>query len=133
MGQEHCEARDATSFYKVSNVSIKFRSGDAATMSLIEWFFVIDPSEPGLAKVNEKLPKEKRIVCWPMELNDMDSTQPKFEEAKEFVRVATPLNSFIEQLKTRKINKRLLDMRVRKVLEEEVIGVRLYTGPMYIK
>ena len=102
-------------------------------MSLIEWFFVIDPSEPGLAKVNEKLPKEKRIVCWPMELNDMDSTQPKFEEAKEFVRVATPLNSFIEQLKTRKINKRLLDMRVRKVLEEEVIGVRLYTGPMYIK
>jgi hypothetical protein len=75
------------------------------TTSEIEWEFVTNP--------------EKRTT-WPVETKN--NTHP---------RKATPLAEFLDKLS--EINERLAKLGLPTLIKEEVIGLRLYTGPMFMK
>ena len=102
-------------------------------MSLIEWFIVVDPSEEGKRMVNEKLQAKDRkpIRNWPIEHDDVN--RDRIQKPTTAVRRKEPLSTFMREATLRKIDKQLLDLRTDTLREEEVIGARLYTGPMVRK
>ena len=138
MTEEHANARDSFEWFEVKNTTVQFKTsegGTPCTMSLVEWYFVVEPDDAGLDKVNMQLlkerPLEKPLPHWPLEVTH--DLVDKNDANKKFVREAIPLSTFLDQLKVRKINKRLAEQRSSEVVKEEVISLRLYTGPMYTK
>ncbi len=107
---------------------------DPATMSVIEWYLVVDPSDAGKRELNKALARkgQKPIRNWPIEAEDVNrNADPPVP--MEAVRVKEPLATFMREASLRKIDKQLLALRCDKLREEEVIGARLYTGPMFTK
>ena len=62
----------------------------------------------------------------------MTSTQSD-RKPNAMVRRKEPLATFMREASLLKIDKKLLELRCDRLSKEEVIGARLYTGPMFIK
>ena len=143
MQLDHCGMLDSCEWFAVKNVgdveflghkeTDKWGKEYPATMSLIEWFIVVDPSEEGKRMVNEKLQAKDRkpIRNWPIEHDDVN--RDRIQKPTTAVRRKEPLSTFMREATLRKIDKQLLDLRTDTLREEEVIGARLYTGPMVRK
>jgi hypothetical protein len=97
----------------------------------------------GLEKVNKRLEeahgsgalaRSTNVERWPLELLDLDSSVEATKAKKAgAVRVAMPLSKFMHKLDVRRINKQILERTKKEVMKEEVIALRLYTGPLYAK
>ena len=112
MEGEHTAKADSCKFFTAGNYGI-------TTQSRVEWFFVVDPSE-GL----RKLPKDALPTGgYPGE------TQHKLALRKR--RFAMPLHTF--DVAVSEVNAELRKLSVRPMRQEELIGARLYTGPMFQK
>ena len=77
---------------------------------------------------------KKPIRNWPIEFDDINTerAQAKGPHAQTMVR-KEPLATFMREASLLKIDKKLLELRCDRLCKEEVIGARLYTGPMFIK
>merc|ERR1740139_964829 len=107
MRADHCDRADSTLEWTTGNYSI-------STTPKIEWNFVVH-AEEGPDKVGLKE--------WPVEKKLVDAG--KLERCRK----ALPLNNFDALID--KKNHDLRRMGEELLTTEEVIGVRLYTGPMF--
>lgn len=77
---------------KVFNGTVKYTgysiNGKPCTMSLTEWWLIVDPSKGSLEKVNEILRDKgkKRLKHWPIEWEDADRSDPAFDKKKDMIR-----------------------------------------------
>lgn len=143
MQMDHCGMLDSCEWFAVKNVgdvefvghktTDKWGKEYPATMSLIEWYMVVDPSDEGKNAINEQLQAKDRkpIRNWPIEHDDVN--RERKPNPTTAVRRKEPLATFLREATLRKIDKQLLGLRTDPLREEEVIGARLYTGPMYVK
>lgn len=106
--------------------------GKPCTMSLAEWWMVVDPTPTRLESVNEVLldSGKKKLQNWPIEMKDADENHPEFESKKPMIREAKPLANFLHQRYLLKIDRQLEKVKTERLSDQEVIGARLYTGPM---
>ena len=96
----------------------EFVTGNYAisTTSSIEWFFVVEPTEDSLRKLG--------CVKWPTE------AEHKLPDTSRHRQPQT-LATFEDNVK--QYNKRLKESNQPPVIRQELIGARLYTGPMFVK
>ena len=138
---DHCGMLDSCEWFAVKNCGkVKFLGHKVedrgkewpATMSMIEWYYVVDPSPDGLKIVNDKLAEKDRkpLRNWPMEVDDLDHDADGEHKPTTSVRRKEPLATFMREAKLRKIDKQLVSLRTDQLREEEVISARLYTGPV---
>ena len=106
MRMEHCNRDDSMVEWTTRNYGI-------TTTPKTEWFFVCSPSGgPGQADPSQH--------TWPREHNH-DSNP----------RQATPLSDFDQKLEEK--NTLLKAKQQEELIRDEMIGIRLYTGPMFEK
>ena len=105
MEHEHCLKEDSTHEFSTSN-------GIENATPKLEWEFVVSP----------KVTEADRYVERGGSFRD---------EHKDLCRKPEPLSMYEAELK--KINAKLEDQGQPPVITEELIGGRLYTGPMYEK
>ena len=110
MKEEHCDSVDSSEIWVTGNYGIE-------TSAQTEWWFVVDP-EVGLAELS--------ISSWPGETKNIN-----FVESRADGRRPLSLQEFSDELKWK--NSELLEMREPLLKREELIGARLYTGPMFEK
>ena len=110
MCREHCASVDSYTKWTTGNYGV-------TTSPSIEWWFVNDPTG-GLEQAG--------VDAWPAEAKGIPE-----EEKAEKSRKPLPLSHFEQAIST--VNKDLEDMGEPKVIVQEKIGVRLYTGPMFEK
>ena len=112
MAREHCESFDSNLFFLTSNYGLK-------TTAEIEWWYVTDPHR-GL--------EELQLTAWPSEsLAEIDASHARGRNAPQ----GRPLADFHPEL--HRVNGELAGLGEPVLLEEELIGGRLYTGPMFQK
>lgn len=104
MTAEHCESADSHTRFEAANYG-------TVTTSCIEYHFVKAPTDTTLRTL--------QLDTWPAE------TRIPYEEHR---RQPRPLASFRPEL--RKINARLKRLECAPVGDDELVAVRLYTGPM---
>eukprot|EP00457_Paulinella_chromatophora_P000677 gb/GEZN01000677.1/.p1 GENE.gb/GEZN01000677.1/~~gb/GEZN01000677.1/.p1 ORF type:complete len:1038 (-),score=126.73 gb/GEZN01000677.1/:748-3453(-) len=107
MEREHCESVDSKTLFSNMNYCVD-------TNSRIEWHFVVCPDK-ALAKLD--------IQAWPVENRAGLNTSRR--------RVAQPIEAF--DAKVAALNTRLQAKGILGLQRAEVIGLRLYTGPMFMK
>ena len=108
MEREHCSSADSKLHFVTDNYHID-------TTSTIEWWFVVSPNQ-GLEVLGlDHYPREER--------EDLD-------DAKE-ARTPKPLETFDEELRAK--GDQLQAVGSERMLQVELIGARLYTGPCYMK
>ena len=105
MNREHCKMPDSQISFRTPNYHVD-------TTCEIEWWFVHDP-ERGL--------HELKIPHWPVE----QRIEPSHK------RIASSLAHFEAEWSA--IDDALDKRKIDKLKEAEVVGARLYTGPMYHK
>jgi len=111
MKSEHCTAVDSDEEFVTSNYKTR-------TTSKIEWHFVAEPNdETFLASISGK---------WPA-----DDTPPRCADGNLYERSPDPPSKFADKL--REVNDELKEAGEPEMLMEELIGCRLYTGPMFVK
>ena len=112
MAREHCESVDSSTQFTTSNYGMH-------TTSETEWWYVTDPHR-GL--------RELQLTAWPSEsLSEIDACHARGRVAPR----GRPLADFLPALA--RVNGELEALSEPELLEEELIGGRLYTGPMYQK
>ena len=111
MDREHRECPDSHASYEASNYG-------TMTTAHVEWMFVVSPTDEAL--------RELGLAEWPLE-SKLHSRPSK----QRFCRKPTPLRTFSEEITTR--NSQLTSIGHAPMLEEEIIGARLYTGPQFVK
>jgi hypothetical protein len=119
MRAEHCQSDDSLTHFETGNYGV-------TSTSQVEWFFVYDP-EAGLnqlGKVLEELGCDKN--CYPVE-KAMDE-----ETGRRRSPIGEPLSLFLERMAEKNAYLKE-ELGADLLVKEEVIGGRLYTGPMYIK
>ena len=104
MAEEHQGRADSHREYTTPNYSI-------TTTPSIEWWFVVEAGE-GLNRL--------KMMHYPRE-----------EKTEGHMRAPAPLSAFEAERAAR--NARLAEIACPPILPEEVIGVRLYTGPQYVR
>ena len=118
MREEHCERPDSSLGFNTTNYNTR-------TTSSIEYLFVAD-STVALAQSSSGMSGMEldgvRLESFPVERMDMDPA---------LRRVPKPLDSFDHMLD--RVNRQLDQQRETKMIRDELIGARLYTGPMYMK
>eukprot|EP00967_Tisochrysis_lutea_P015153 scaffold17070_cov36-Tisochrysis_lutea.AAC.3 len=96
------------------------------TTSYIEWCFVTEP-ETGLQKLGlERWPQEGPnaiLVC--------TASDRTLELPDELRRTPTPLSAYRDKM--REYNEALEQNKLSPIMEEELIGGRLYSGPLSVK
>eukprot|EP00808_Paulinella_micropora_P005493 g9109.t1 len=107
MEREHCEAADSNSKFSNMNYCIN-------TTSKIEWHFVACP-DGALDKLE--------LTAWPAE------NRAGLNAAHQ--RTAQPIEAFDKKMAD--LNERLQEKGIVPLQRAEVIGLRLYTGPMFMK
>ena len=124
MYDEHTAHEDSYEFFTANNYGVK-------TKSIYEWFFVADPDE-GRAilmgkKEHPKIKKDEAFVA----LKGEYPVEDKNKLAVRKRRYEVPLSAFDASLAD--VNSILRSLKVPPLRPEEVIGCRLYTGPMFEK
>ena len=122
------KAPESIARFKASNFNI-------TTNSACEWFFVAEPARwltPGRGEcVIVKRSREKLNLLrgkWPLE------HEQKLKEMGASPRKAILLQSDPEKArKIKELNERLRDLGCQEINDAELVVLRLYTGPMYIK
>ena len=104
MKNEHCERDNADTEFRTSNYNLR-------TVPRIEWEFVVDP-KPNVAY--EHTPRDKKD--WPRDKGWYG----------EHGRVQKTLNELLAEPQVQ------LQIKKAGLTREEVIAVRLYTGPMFV-
>ena len=119
MEAEHCARADSAAPFIVDNYLI-------TTCSRIEWCFVVDAGDKGLARLRADADLDGKF--------DLDSGYPDEKAtlpAGARPRTSLPLDEFAAPLETH--NARLRSLSQPEVIKDEAIAVRLYTGPMFLK
>lgn len=140
---DHCGMLDSCEWFAVKNCGdvdfmghkVEDRGKEwPATMSIIEWYYVVDPTPEGMKHVNTKLVDKDRkpLRNWPIEHDDIDHDAHREQKPMTSVRRKEPLATFMREAKLRKIDKQLVSLRTDQLREEEVISARLYTGPVSV-
>jgi hypothetical protein len=111
MMREHCLAQDSNDFFVSKNYGIR-------TCPEIEWNWVIDPHH-GLDRIAHIQDDGKPVTEWPKE---------KIKREGQTSRKQVPLTEFHDAMTQR--NHELHEIGELPLIEEELIGLRLYTGPM---
>ena len=109
MEDEHCDGKahpDVKRYFTTGNYGVK-------TTSEIEWWFVVEPDRKRLSKL--------KLDAWPTE----------DKERCNHGRSALPLSAFSAARK--EIDAELRTMGLDPLTDAELIGARLYTGPMFVK
>mmetsp|Transcript_24188 Transcript_24188/g.70892 ORF Transcript_24188/g.70892 Transcript_24188/m.70892 type:complete len:652 (-) Transcript_24188:3-1958(-) len=106
MEREHVASVESETEFETGNYSIK-------TSSRIEWWYVVDPTN-GLEKV-------PGLEDWP--------TEPELSICKR--RRPVPLHTF--NTAVAEVTAQLRKQAMPAMIKEELIGARLYTGPMFQK
>lgn len=109
-------------------VSDKWGKEWPATMSIIEYFLVVQPTDEGKRELNERLKSKGRptIKNWPIEYDDVNR-ESKAALTTAMVRRKEPLATFMREAEVRKIDKALLALRTDK-LREGPLGDQPATG-----
>ena len=116
MYREHCVADDSSDFFVSTNYAVE-------TTSSIEWYYVNDPQAEG----REHLKKFK-LDNWPAETSgDIPIEHRRFNPPG----APKSLKDFDKDFE--RINRELKRMKEKPLLMEELIGGRMYTGPLFIK
>ena len=105
MKQEHCNSADSNDSFESTNYG-------TTTTPAVEFAFVVHP---------ELGPASAGVTSWPQETKLPDSRR----------RQPRPLASFLVELQ--RINRRLSQLGCAAVTEDELLGCRLYTGPLFVK
>lgn len=108
MRNEHLFASDSHEKFTTPNYQ-------TSTTSRIEWHFVADPED-------EELLTEMH-GRWPE-----DVTPPSCKDGQSFKREPRPLRTFEDEM--RRVNEELEAAGEPQMLLDELIGSRLYTGPV---
>ena len=118
MGAEHCDREDSRTEFVVGNYG-------TTTFALAEWYFVVDPSLTGLGLTG--------LATWPREtrLCAAGCTVEEAEAAEARRRVPRSLDEF--ETKRSLIDHKLGALTGLRFGRFELIGARLYTGPMFVK
>ena len=111
MEREHGNCPDSHASYEATNYG-------TTTTAHVEWRFVVSPTDEAL--------RELGLTEWPLE-SKLHSRPSK----QRYCRHPTPLSAFSEELTAR--NSQLTSLGHPPLLDEEVIGARLYTGPQFVK
>ena len=115
MAREHCQEVDSTALFTTSNYEM-------TTTSATEWWFVYDPDE-GLQVLG--------INGWPVEQKLLAAKARGQELAGAEVR--KPVQVSVLRRRGKRICEKLKTLAVAPLLDAEIIGARLYTGPMFEK
>jgi len=133
MAFEHCRCADSDGQFETSNYGV-------STTSHIEYLFVTDAADevPRAAHAASMRDLSKAATCaaaaaathaarraWPEESKLRD------RDARHEMRRPKPLRAF--DAARRGVDARLRRLGVRPLFEDELVGARLYTGPMFLK
>ena len=110
MKQEHGAAADSHVEFEVGNYGTR-------TTSQLEWWFVVEPTAARLDALGRS--------AWPSDVKLREDPTMRHR-----CRAPLPLGSFGAQRAA--LNERLRELHT-EVTDEEFIGARLYTGPMFMK
>lgn len=111
MKREHCSMADALDLFTTPNYHV-------TTTSQVEWFYVVDPTCGLIATGRD---------AWPAE-QDQSGSGKVARRGGAAGNGAPPLEMFGQAMG--RINRNLQNIGEPTLLEEELIGGRLYTGPM---
>jgi hypothetical protein len=118
MRRDHCEGADADFSFTAPNYHI-------TTSARIEWWFVHDPLS-GLGKLDlmdlSYYPGEPEYSLNTLEKDGVPASTPRHRK---------PPSDFEDERSS--VNARLAELSQPQVQLEELLGCRLYTGPMYVK
>ena len=125
MENEHCKCEDSTISFRASNYGTE-------TMSVIEYWFVAEPTDEKLEELTDQLADvsikvtDVSALTWPTENPKTVKELPGFKPREKKL----DLTNLPE---AQEINSRLHDENMAPLMIEELVGARLYTGPMYLK
>ena len=110
---------------------VEFTTGnyDVTTTAEVEWEFVATPESP------RQFPSEKKIAAAQHLKSNKQLARTKSLQAiiDSRAKPRSPIPLAQLQEKAKGVNKRLDDLNLQGVKDEEVVGARLYTGPMFCK
>ena len=118
MHREHCTADDSSEFFTSTNYAVH-------TTSSVEWYYVVDPNGEG--------PEHFRTMGlekWPGEAPDND-IPIAYRRMMSTPGAPRTLQSFDDEFE--RINRELGRIGAKPLLKEELIGGRMYTGPLFVK
>ena len=114
--QEHCSSSDSSAEFVANNYGTK-------TTSRVEYWFVFDPARPGILE-------ELGIECWPSEPR-LEREEGARAPSRAKPREALAFAAFADKLREK--NFALQGAGSSKLLDQELLCARLYTGPCYQK
>jgi len=119
---EHCEGADAAVHFVAATYKM-------TTTSRIEWWFVVDPVQGASKHVNVQAEMGGAHVRlapsgYPAEAGLMPADR---------ARAARPLAAVLQDMKNLNIGGRLKAVGMEALVDAEIIGARLFTGPLHQK